>query len=280
VLLKGGDQVWFEDPGYLRARRALDAAGARLEPIPVDADGMNVAEGMNRAPHARFAVVTPSHQSPLCVSLSLPRRLALLSWAASVGAYVIEDDYDSEFRYSGRPLPALKSLDGNDCVLYVGSFSKVLFPGLRLGYLVVPESQISAFATACRLFGTGQPMFEQGVVAEFVAQGHFARHLRRMRGLYGIRRAALATAVKKVFGDWLEINLEAGGMHLVAWLPENEDDVQLARIANSHGLAPIALADFSMKKECRPGLLLSFTNISEHKALKPVKRLRDALRTR
>ena len=109
VLLKGGDQVWFEDPGYLRARRALDAAGARLEPIPVDADGMNVAQGMNRAPHARFAVVTPSHQSPLCVSLSLPRRVALLSWAASVGAYVIEDDYDSEFRYSGRPLPALKS---------------------------------------------------------------------------------------------------------------------------------------------------------------------------
>jgi len=277
VLLRPGDQVWFEDPGYLRARRALEHAGARLAPVPVDAAGLDVAAGRRRAPRARFAVVTPSHQSPLGVSLSLPRRQALLAWAEMAGAYVIEDDYDSEFRYSGRPLPALKSLDRGERVLYVGSFSKTLFPSLRLGYLVVPDGLVEAFTTACRLFGTGLPALEQAVVASFIAQGHFARHLRRMRGLYGARRDALVEALTRTFGAALRIDHQAGGMHLVARLPAGADDVALAQAAAAHGLAPGALSDCTIEAACDPALLLSFTNVAERDAPRIARRLREAL---
>ncbi|MGO4714787.1 MocR-like pyridoxine biosynthesis transcription factor PdxR [Bradyrhizobium sp. 2TAF24] len=277
VLLRPGDQAWFEDPGYLRARRALEHAGARLVPVPVDAAGLDVAAGRRRAPRARFAVVTPSHHSPLGVSLSLPRRQALLAWAETAGAFVIEDDYDSEFRYSGRPLPALKSLDRGERVLYVGSFSKTLFPSLRLGYLVVPDGLVEAFATACRLFGTGLPALEQAVVANFIAQGHFARHLRRMRGLYGARRDALAEALARTFGAALRIDHHAGGMHLVARLPAGADDVALAQAAAAHGLAPGALRDCAIEVACDPALLLSFTNVAERDAPRIARRLREAL---
>ena len=190
VLLRTGDPVWVEDPGYHLARQALEAAGATLVPVRVDRDGMRVAAGVVAAPRARLAVVTPTHQSPLGVALSLPRRLALLAWAAEAGAWVLEDDYDSEFRYTGHPLPALKSLDRGGRVLYAGSFSKVLFPALRLGYLVVPDELAEAFARASRLWSLGLPSLEQRVVAAFMAEGHFARHLRRMRSLYAARRQA------------------------------------------------------------------------------------------
>src|SRR5215472_16577496 len=163
VLLRPGDKVWLEDPGYPPAAEALQAAGAALVPIRVDAEGLRVSEGLARARRARFAVVTPSHQSPLGVALSLPRRHALLSWASGAGAWIIEDDYDSEFRYVGRPLPALKSLDRDERVLYAGSFSKVLYPGLRLGYLIVPETLLDAFARSIRLRSLGHAMLEQRV---------------------------------------------------------------------------------------------------------------------
>src|SRR6185437_2136313 len=199
VLLKPGDAVWVEDPGYLLTRQALELAGANLVPVPVDREGLRVHAGITAAPRARLAVVTPTHQSPLGVSLSLPRRLALLTWAAESNAYVLEDDYDSEFRYTGRPLPALKGLDRAERVLFAGSFSKVLFPGLRLGYLVVPDTLSDAFLRASRLLTSGQPALEQRAVAAFMAGGHFARHLRRMRGLYAARRAALAAALEATF---------------------------------------------------------------------------------
>src|SRR5215467_13526623 len=160
VLLRPGDKVWFEDPGYPPAAEALKAAGAALVPIRVDAEGVSVLEGLARARRARLAVVTPSHQSPLGVALCLSRRLALLSWASAAGAWIVEDDYDSEFRYVGHPLPALKSLDRNERVLYAGSFSKVLYPGLRLGYLVVPESLIDAFIRSIRIRHLGHGTLE------------------------------------------------------------------------------------------------------------------------
>jgi len=165
VLLQRGDKVWHEDPNYPPTGEALRAAGATLVPIRVDADGMRVSDGLARARRASLAVVTPSHQSPLGVALSLPRRLALLSWARAAGSWIIEDDYDSEFRYVGRPLPALKSLDRDDRVLYAGTFSKVLYPSLRLGYLVVPESLVATFARSNRLRNLGHPTLEQRVVA-------------------------------------------------------------------------------------------------------------------
>jgi GntR family transcriptional regulator / MocR family aminotransferase len=263
VLLRPGDAAWVEDPCYVLARDALAAAGARLIPVRVDGDGMRVADGIARAPDARFATVTPSHQSPLGVALSLPRRLALLAWAKAAGAWVIEDDYDSEFRYTGHPLPALKSLDLDERVLYAGSFSKTLFPALRLGYLVVPKAQVAAFAAVCQLSHWGHGIHDQAVVTAFMAEGHFPRHLKRMRGLYAARRAALADALASAFGDRLAIELQAGGMHLLARVAASVSDTALARRANAAGLAPAPLSDTRVAHDCGQGLLLSFTNIAE-----------------
>ncbi|HDS1819776.1 TPA: PLP-dependent aminotransferase family protein, partial [Pseudomonas putida] len=181
TLMRQGDTCWLEEPGYFMARNALLEAGAQLVPVPVDEDGLDVAQGIARAPDARFAVVTPTHQSPLGVSLSLPRRLALLDWANRRGSWVIEDDYDSEYRYQGKPLPALKSLDQQGRVLYTGTFSKVLFPGLRLAYLVVPAEQSEAFARQADRLHNHCPQVLQATVSAFLQEGHFARHLKKMR---------------------------------------------------------------------------------------------------
>jgi GntR family transcriptional regulator/MocR family aminotransferase len=266
TLIVPGDPIWFEDPGYHLASQALRAAGTRLVPVPVDDDGMRVDWAITQAPRARFAVVTPAHQSPLGVALSLPRRLALLAWAEANSAWVIEDDYDGEFHYTGRPLPALKSLDHADVVLYAGSFSKVLFPGLRLGYLVAPARLVQRFSEAAPLFSAGCGRLEQAVVARFMVEGHFARHLKRMRGLYGTRRAALAEALGEVFGNRLQISLRSGGMHLLARHSPDIPDTKLVRLAERRGLAPAALSAHMLVAECAPGLLLSFTNVPECRA--------------
>ena len=246
----------------------------RLVPVPVDDDGLCVEAGLRRAADARFAVVTPTHQSPLGVALSLPRRLALLDWARQQRAWIVEDDYDSEFRYDGRPLPALKSLDRHHRVLYTGSFSKVLYPGLRLGYLVVPDEQVAAFRdTAGWLGGSGQ-MLMQSVVADFMEQGHFARHLKKMRALYATRRAWLIDALGKVFGDALDIPPRAGGLHVVAYWRTAVDDRAVARMANLQGFSIQPLNDWSPGGRMPPGMLLGFTNLtSAQQALTLVRRL-------
>ncbi|WP_241239364.1 PLP-dependent aminotransferase family protein [Xanthomonas sp. BRIP62409] len=205
TLLKTGDAGWYEDPGYLFARQFLQRYGLQLQPVPVDEEGLNVGEGLEQSPGARFAVVTPAHQSPTGVALSLPRRLQLLDWASQANGWVIEDDYDSEFRYHGRPLPALGSLDDNDRVLYTGSFSKVLFPGLRLAYLVVPKAQIERFTGAAGQLGGVGSFVSQATVAEFMEQGHFSRHLRKMRALYSQRRSYLVDALTDIFGSRMAI---------------------------------------------------------------------------
>ena len=280
ALIAAGDAVWFEDPGYHLARQGLTAAGARLIPVPVDEEGMRVADGMACAPQARFVVVTPAHQCPLGVALSLPRRLALLSWAVKAGAWIIEDDYDGEFHYCGRPLPALKSLDHADVVLYAGSFSKVLFPALRLGYLVVLEELVERFAHACRALHAGNARLDQAIVARFMAEGHFARHLGRMRALYAARRAALAGALAAAFGDRLRIELQSGGMHLLARLPSGTSDTALVPLAEMHGLAPAALSPLSVEHDCCPGLLIGFTNIPQEHASDVAGALLDAIGNR
>jgi len=277
VLLRPGDKVWVEDPGYPPAAQALKAAGAALVPIRVDAEGLRVSDGVARARRARVAVVTPSHQSPLGVALSLPRRLALLSWARGAGAWIIEDDYDSEFRYVGRPLPALKSLDRDERALYAGSFSKVLYPGLRLGYLVLPESLIDVFARSIRLRYLGHATLEQRVVGDFMAAGHFARHLKRMRALYGARHRALADNLSQVLGDRITVEPRPGGMHLIARLGRGLNDVELAKLAQVHGFAVYALSRHAMTHECGQGLLFGFTNVAESDARGLCERLRLAI---
>jgi GntR family transcriptional regulator/MocR family aminotransferase len=277
VLLRSGDAVWCEDPGYALTRQALEVAGTSVVPVPVDREGLRVAAGITAAPRARLAIVTATHQSPLGVALSLPRRLALLDWAAQTGSWILEDDYDSEFRYTGHKLPALKSLDSNGRVIYAGTFSKVLYPGLRLGYLVVPDELAKAFLRASRLLQAGQPVLEQRVVAAFMAEGHFTRHLRRMRALYATRRQALAAALTETFGARVSIELQAGGMHLLARFTDADDDTVLARRAAAAGLAPTALSSLAIAHDCGQGLLLSFTNVPEAEAPAVVRRLAEAI---
>lgn len=262
TLLRAGDSGWYEDPGYLVARWFLERAGMRLAPVPVDEEGLNVAAGARRAARARFAVVTPTHQSPTGVALSLPRRLELLDWADRRGAWIIEDDYDSEFRYHGRPLPALKSLDRDGRVLYTGTFSKVLFPGLRLAYLVVPPSQVDAFReTAGHLAGSGS-ILPQAMVADFMEQGHFARHLRKMRALYAVRRDHLVDALARTAGDRLSVHPQAGGMHVLADLVGPQEDRVLAAAAQAGGLSVQALSDWRVRRAGPGGLLMGFTNFA------------------
>ncbi|GAA3607415.1 PLP-dependent aminotransferase family protein [Gibbsiella greigii] len=278
TLLRAGDVGWYEDPGYIFARQFLERTGMRLEPVPVDIEGLNVDIGQQRAARARFAVVTPTHQSPMGMALSLPRRLQLLEWANHHQAWIIEDDYDSEFRYHGRPLPALKSLDRYGRVLYTGTFSKVMFPGLCLAYLVVPEAQIEQFRDAANhLCGPGS-ILPQATVADFMEQGHFARHLRRMRSLYAVRRGYLVDALLQAFGSCLHVQPQAGGIHVLAHLNTRHNDKVLAAAAESHGLAVQALSRWRIRRSQQGGLLMGFAGfITGEQATESVQRLKTAL---
>lgn len=273
LLLRPGDAAWFEEPGYFKARQVLQAAGVQLVPVAVDDQGMQTELAATRASRARLAVVTPAHQSPLGVALTLARREALLAWAESANAWILEDDYDSEFHYVGRKPPALKSLDVADRVIYAGSFSKTLFPGLRLGYAVLPNALLERAVAALEMERHGEDPLRQMVVAEFMAQGHFARHLKRMRGLYAARQKALADALRGTFGSEVQLSPQRGGMHLLARFPHGGDDVAMMRQASAHGLAPLPLSSQYLGRERTCGLLLNFANIPQTQAAEMAERL-------
>ncbi|HEX5706610.1 MAG TPA: PLP-dependent aminotransferase family protein [Pyrinomonadaceae bacterium] len=278
VLLDPGDSVWVEDYGYIAARSSLVAAGARLVPVPVDEEGINVREGERLCARARLAYVAPSHQYPLGVTLSLARRLELLEWASRAGAWVVEDDYDSEFRYAGRPLAAMQGLDAEGRVIYLGTFSKVLFPSLRMGYMVVPLDMAESLRNARALVGWCSPVVDQAVVADFINEGHFARHIRRMRTLYAERQAALVEAARESLGGLLEINPADAGLHLVGWLPEGTDDRAASDAAAAQGLQTQPLSAFGVRDgDRRAGLVLGYAAFDEREIREGVKRLRTAL---
>jgi GntR family transcriptional regulator/MocR family aminotransferase len=279
TLLGKDDRVWVEDPGFPPTQDVLRSTGHRAVPVPVDEEGMVVARGVRKAAKAKMAVVTPSHQAPLGVSMSLARRLQLLEWASEAKAWIVEDDYDGEYRYAGPPLPALKSLDGNDRVLYAGSFSKVLYPGLALGYVVVPESLRIRFSEAAQTGSNGCPQITQATVADFMREGHFSRHLKKMRLLYARRRAMLVAALLKAFGDEVRIDLKSGGMHLIARFDQRrESDTELARRAQGAGLNCQPLSARGTAGFQDEGLLMGFTNVgSSAHAQQLATRLRAAL---
>jgi GntR family transcriptional regulator/MocR family aminotransferase len=261
ALLQPGDGVWVEDPGYPPTGALLTEAGMKTVPVAVDADGLVVSHGIASAPGARAAVVTPAHQSPLCVSLSLPRRLALLEWAAQAKAWIVEDDYDGEYRYVSRPLPALQSLDRDGRVLYAGTFSKVLMPAARLAYLVVPEAQVERFEYISQTFAGSGPTLMQHIVSDFMNEGHFARHIQRMRRLYAERRRIAADALTDVLGRHFHIDPQPGGMHMVLRMEGRHTDRALAARMQQDGMAAHALSAFTVLPDAASGLLLSFTNI-------------------
>jgi len=261
ALLAAGDPVWIESPCYPPTRGSLLAQRLQAIPVPVDAQGLMVEEGVRQAPRARAAIVTPAHQSPLGVSLSLPRRLALLDWARRAGSWIVEDDYDGEYRYVGRPLPALKSLDREGRVLYAGTFSKVLFPGIRLAYLVVPAGQLKAFDAACETGSGSSPQLTQAILSDFIAQGHFARHIQRMRKLYAQRRTETVAALREVLGARVAIDEAPGGMHLILRLQGRQSDRALVARMLAAGLYAEALSDWAGGDRLPPAILVGFTNI-------------------
>ncbi len=277
VLLDPGDAAWVEDPGYAGARGALTGAGARLVPVPVDEEGLRVSAGMARCADARLAHVSPSHQYPLGATMSLPRRLELLAWASRAGSWVIEDDYDSEFRYTGRPVEALQGLDAEGRVIYVGTFSKVLSPALRLGYLVVPPDLVDPFTAARELADRHAPTVEQATLARFIAEGHFARHVRRMRALYAERQVALVSAAARDLPGLVDVGPAEAGMHLVGWLPADADDREASRRAEAGGVEANALSLYGIEPLRRGGLLLGYAAVDEAGIRDGVRRLAAAL---
>jgi GntR family transcriptional regulator/MocR family aminotransferase len=279
VLLDPGDRVWIEDPGYVGARGALRSAGAELVPVPLDQEGLRVAVGIDTCANARMAYVTPSHQFPLGVTMSLSRRLALLDWARRADAWLLEDDYDSEYRYTGRPLPALQGLDGDGRTIYLGTFSKVLFPSLRLGYLVVPLDLVNAFVAAKALADRHPPSIEQAALADFIAEGHFARHIRRTRALYAGRQAALIAAAQHELAGLMELHPAAAGMHLVGWLPPGMADTDAASRAAAVGVDVSPLSAYALEPLERGGLLLGYAAADQNEIHRAVRRLGRALRS-
>lgn len=268
TLLAPGDKVWVEDPGYEPTRNVLRKAAVELVPVPVDEEGVCVQDGERDNPDARLAVVTPAHQSPLSVSLSLPRRLALLDWAARNNAWILEDDYDGEYRYQGKPLPALKSLDSQGRVIYSGTFSKVMFPGLRLAYFVVPQAIVSRFDAAVKTLGGGVPALTQAIVTAFMKEGHFSRHIQRMRRLYTERREEVAAGLMDILGHRMRADLQPGGMHLILRARDagQFDDVALACRIREQGMFADGLSRWYLKPSSSHGLLLSFTNVPSREA--------------
>ncbi|MEO6526232.1 MAG: PLP-dependent aminotransferase family protein [Gemmatimonadaceae bacterium] len=272
LLLDPGDDVWHEEPGYLGARGAFLTAGANVVPVRVDADGLDVDAGIAAAPTARLAYATPSHQFPTGATMSLARRLALLSWAERADAWVLEDDYDSEFRYTGRPIAAVQGLDAAGRVIYVGTFNKVMFPSLRLAYLVAPPDLVDA-VVAARALGDGHPPVQsQAALTDFIVEGHFGAHVRQMRALYQERRDVLVDALRAALGDGLRLGPVEAGMHLALSLPRGTDDRAIAAAADAEGLAVDYLSRHYMRRSARRGLLLGFTG-------SPEADLRRAVRT-
>jgi GntR family transcriptional regulator/MocR family aminotransferase len=278
LLLDPGDAAWVENPGYPGARAALVGAGARLIPVPVDEHGLDVSAGEAACRDARLAYVTPSHQYPLGATMSLPRRLDLLDWARRSDAWILEDDYDSEYRYSGRPFEALQGLDAEDRVVYVGTFSKVLFPALRLGYLIVSQDLVEAFTAARELSDLHSPSIEQAVLADFIADGHFIRHVRRMRALYADRQEILVEAASRDLAGVLEVRPAESGLHLVGRLPENADDRAASRLAADHGVEAIPLSWYADGSSRHRGLMLGYAAVSEAEIREGTSRLATALK--
>jgi len=258
LLLDPGDAAWLEDPGYPGAKLALEAAGARVVGVPVDAEGMDVNWACRHAPDARIAYVTAGRQAPMGPPLALERRLALLEWARTHGAMIVEDDYDSEYRFVGRPLAALKSLDQSGHVIYCGTFSKLLFPALRTAYMIVPDRLVTPFVAALSLTSRHLAVHQQSILHEFIAEGHLGRHIRRMRLLYGERAQALKYSLDKHLNGLLDLPVIAAGLDASAFLSPKADDRLIAQRAASAGIETRPLSFYRLERPVPPGLVLGF----------------------
>jgi GntR family transcriptional regulator/MocR family aminotransferase len=272
VLLDAGSGVWIEDPAYPGLTAVLSAFDSVIHRVPVDASGIDVEGGIALGADARVAFVTPSHQYPLGMPMSMARRLSLLRWARQSGAWIVEDDYDSELRYSGHPFPSLQGLDPSH-VIYLGTMSKVMFPSMRLGYAIVPEPLVEAYAGARALVDRHSPTADQHVLATFIKEGMLEAHIRRIRGAYTERRNALIAALKKHLPGWTRLQPSDQGMHLVLWLPEDMDDVRVAQDALAEGVVVRAISPMYSLGTARSGLMLGFGGFSVRQLAEAVPKL-------
>lgn len=276
VLLRAGDRVWVEEPGYRYARYVFALNGCRVFPVPVDQEGLNVAIGRKQCPKARAAMVTPSHQYPLGVTMSASRRLQLLDWAARSGSWILEDDYDSDYRYEDMPISSLQGLDSNSRVVYIGTFSKVLFPSLRLGFLVIPRDLVDRFLMVRLAMDIGPPVFFQGVLADFIQEGHFSRHIRRMRLLYRERRNALVESIEKEFGAAARVTGEQAGMHLCVVM-NGISDREVVSLAAKTNLWLAPLSSSYSGRASQQGFILGLGSTPASEMANAVRKLRSVV---
>ena len=277
MVIDPGDRVWVEEPGYLGARGAFLGAGARLVPVPVDADGLDIEAGIAAEENPRLIYVTPSHQFLLGVTLSLQRRLSLLEFARKASAWIIEDDYDSEYRYTGRPIASLQGLDRSARTLYMGTFAKTLFPALRVGYLIVPDALVDPFSAAIRISGHTPPAAIQAALADFMGEGHFGAHIRRMLGVYAERRACLLAALDGELSDFLVASPSEGGIQIAGLLRGGLDDKDAAKAAAENGIRTTPLSTYYLGASKAHGLHLGYAAIPEPTIRKSANRLARAL---
>jgi GntR family transcriptional regulator / MocR family aminotransferase len=277
LLIEPGEVIALEEPGYISARLIFQTCGAKLLPIAVDESGLIVSKLSYANQNIRLVYVTPSHQFPTGAILSLPRRLELLAWAAQNGTLIIEDDYDSEYRYGDRPIPALQGLDKSDSVLYIGTFSKVLFPSLRIGYLVLPKSLVAIFARAKWLSDRHLPLLEQQVLTDFIVEGHLERHIRKMRSLYDCRRQALVQALKFHFGEKAIILGEQAGLHVMVKFKIHLDDDEIIQRAAKVGVGMLSASTHYLDCPNSSEFIFGYGELNEQQLVEGICRLGEVL---
>jgi GntR family transcriptional regulator/MocR family aminotransferase len=280
VLLKEKDKVLLEDPFYFGVRDAICSAKVNIIPVPVDEEGLRVDYAIKNFPEANLIYTTPSHQYPLGSTLSISRRLKLLEFAGKNNIWIIEDDYDGEFRYAGNPLPSLQGMDKWGQVIYIGTFSKVLFPGLRLGYLVLPSLDlVNSFTAEKSIIDRQSPILEQLVTAKFMEEGYFTTHIRKMRMLYKERQEFLINEINKEIGNLITIRPSASGMHVIAWLPEYLDDKEVSKILRNNKLVVYPLSKCILKYKRKPALILGYTAFNKDEIKRGINILRDIIKS-
>lgn len=277
ILVKPGECVWMEDPGYFGAKAVFSNVGARIIPVPVDEHGLSVSRGRQLCGRAKAAYLTPAHQCPLGMAMSLERRLDILAWARDAKAFILEDDYDSEYRFDGRPVPALQGLDRNGSVILLGSFNKVLFPSLRMGYVVLPEILIDPFhrlRSGADMFPSG---LNQAILCDFIVEGHFGRHIRRMRELYAQRLAVLQSSVRRYLKGLLDVRPIQAGLNTAGFLRNAMTSQQAEAAASAKGIEAVAISRFTLKRTDVHGLLLGFAAFDEPEIRRGIINLTAAL---